>query len=95
MSEGLATGEANMSAKVRWNETVSWDDLSPRQQEIMLCLARGLSNQEIADELGLKLSTVRNNIATVYEYLELSNRVQALLWVLSFDELADEVLATA
>lgn len=95
MSEGLATGEANMSAKVRWNDTVNWDDLSPRQQEIMLCLAKGLSNQEIADELGLKLSTVRNNIATVYEFLELSNRVQALLWVLSFEELAGEVLATA
>lgn len=84
-----------MSAKLRWNDTISWEDLSPRQQEIMLCLAKGRSNQEIADELGLKLSTVRNNIAAVYEFLELSNRVQALLWVLSFDELAGEVLETA
>lgn len=84
-----------MSARVRWNESITWEDLSPRQREIMLCLARGQSNQEIADALGLKLSTVRNNIAAVYEYLELSNRVQALLWVLSFDELVDEVLATA
>ena len=72
---------------------MTWDDLSPRQQEIMLCLARGSSNQEIADDLGLKLSTVRNNIAAVYELLGLSNRVQALLWVLSFETLADEVLA--
>jgi DNA-binding NarL/FixJ family response regulator len=61
----------------------------------MLALARGSSNQEIADDLGLKLSTVRNNIAAVYEMLGLSNRVQALLWVLSYEELADEVLETA
>ena len=62
---------------------------------VLLCLARGCSNQEIADELGLKLSTVRNNIAAVYEMLGLTNRVQALLWVLSYEELAQEVLQTA
>ena len=72
--------------------TMIWDDLSPRQREIMLCLARGGTNQQIADDLGLKLSTVRNNVADVYEILGLSNRVQALLWVLSFDDLVDEVL---
>lgn len=82
-----------MTANVSSQSAMAWDDLSPRQQEIMLCLARGNSNQEIADYLGLKLSTVRNNIAAVYEMLGLSNRVQALLWVLSFEELADEVLA--
>jgi len=82
-----------MSARLSPEPTMTWDDLSPRQQEIMLCLARGSSNQEIADDLGLKLSTVRNNIAAVYELLGLSNRVQALLWVLSFETLADEVLA--
>ena len=82
-----------MSARLSPEPTMTWDDLSPRQREIMLCLARGSSNQEIADDLGLKLSTVRNNIAAVYELLGLSNRVQALLWVLSFETLADEVLA--
>ncbi|HLT20756.1 MAG TPA: helix-turn-helix transcriptional regulator [Thermomicrobiales bacterium] len=84
-----------MTAKIQWDTTLTWEDLSPRQQDIMLCLARGCSNQEIADELGLKLSTVRNNIAAVYEMLGLTNRVQALLWVLSYEELAQEVLQTA
>lgn len=82
-----------MTARVVQETTMAWEDLSPRQREIMLCLARGNSNQEIADDLGLKLSTVRNNIAAVYEMLGLSNRVQALLWVLSFEDLADEVLS--
>jgi len=82
-----------MTARVVQEQTMAWTDLSPRQQVIMLCLARGSSNQEIADDLDLKLSTVRNNIAAVYEMLGISNRVQALLWVLSFEDLAEEVLA--
>ena len=84
-----------MTARISWDTTMTWSDLSPRQQQIMLCLARGLSNQEIANGLGLKLSTVRNNIAAVYEMLGLTNRVQALLWVLSYEELAEDVLQTA
>lgn len=84
-----------MSAGTCWNENLTWDDISPRQQEIMLCLAKGMSNQEIADFLGIKLSTVRNNIATVYEWLSITNRVQALLWVLAQDKLVIEVLNSA
>ena len=81
-----------MTTRINVESRMTWEDLSPRQQEIMFCLARGNSNQEIADDLGLKLSTVRNNIAAVYEMLGISNRVQALLWVLSFEDLAQEVL---
>jgi len=84
-----------VSAGPCWNENFTWNDLSPRQQDIMLCLAKGMSNQEIADYLGIKLSTVRNNIATVYEWLGITNRVQALLWVLAQDKLAIEVLNSA
>ena len=72
----------------------TWNDLPPRQQEIMLGLARGLSNQEIADELQIKLSTVRNTVAVLYAKLDLSNRVEAVLWVLAYEDLAADVLAT-
>lgn len=81
-----------MSFESPTGRQVIWDDLSPRQQDIMLCLARGMSNQEIADHLDLKLSTVRNTIAEVYGWIHVTNRVQALLWVLSNRDLAREVL---
>jgi DNA-binding NarL/FixJ family response regulator len=84
-----------MTSRVKWNDAITWGDLTERQQDIMLCLAKGMSNQEIADNLGIKLSTVRNNIAAIYEWLGLTNRVQALLWVLSNEQLADEVLSAA
>ena len=83
-----------MVTEVAWDVQLTWNDLSPRQQDIMLALARGLSNQEIADELDIKLSTVRNNIADVYYKLGISNRVQALLWVLAHDDLATEITAS-
>lgn len=81
-----------MTSNLKWNTNASWDDLTPRQQDIMMCLAKGMTNQEIAEKLGLRLSTVRNNIASIYEFLQVSNRVQALLWVLSIEELAEDVL---
>lgn len=81
-----------MTSNLKWNSDATWDDLAPRQQDIMLCLAKGMTNQEIAEHLGLRLSTVRNNIASIYEFLQVTNRVQALLWVLSIEELAEDVL---
>ena len=83
-----------MVTEVAWDVQLTWNDLSPRQQDIMLALARGLSNQEIADSLNIKLSTVRNNIADVYYKLGISNRVQALLWVLAHDDLATEIIGS-
>ena len=83
-----------MVAETTWDVQLTWNDLSSRQQDIMLAVARGLSNQEIADELNIKLSTVRNNIADVYYKLGISNRVQALLWVLAHDDLATEIIAS-
>ena len=52
-----------MTAGASWDTPLTWDDLSSRQQEVMFGVARGLSNQEIADELGIALPTVRNIIA--------------------------------
>jgi len=83
-----------MVAEDVWNLMPKWHELPTRQQGVMLCLARGLSNMEIANELGISLSTVRNNIADVYEQLGFSNRVQALLWILSHEELAADIMAS-
>ncbi len=52
-------------------------DLSPRQREIAKCLARGMSNTEIAVELGIAASTVKSHLASVYGKLGVSNRTQA------------------
>lgn len=83
-----------MIPEFAWEVPLTWSDLSPRQQEVMLAVARGLSNQEIADAFGISLYTVRNTIADLYDKLKLSSRVQALLWVMAYDDLATEILAS-
>ena len=50
--------------------------LSGRECDIVKCIARGLSNKEIADELYLSEGTVRNYLSTILEKLSLRDRTQ-------------------
>ena len=51
--------------------------LSPREQQILAGVARGLSNKEIARELGIAETTVKIHVQHVLRKLEVSSRVQA------------------
>ena len=51
--------------------------LSPRESEVLRCIADGLSNKEIAQKLGISLSTVKTHIEEVLEKLSASDRTQA------------------
>ena len=50
--------------------------LSPRELEIVTCIAEGLSNKEIGDRLFLSNGTVRNHISTILEKTGLEHRTQ-------------------
>lgn len=52
--------------------------LSPQEEKILQLLARGLLYKEIADELGLKPSTVRTHIWHIYAKLHVNNRTEAV-----------------
>jgi len=52
--------------------------LTPRQTEVLQCLAKGLSNKQIAYELGLSEGTVKIHITLLMRTLEVSNRVSAI-----------------
>jgi DNA-binding CsgD family transcriptional regulator len=41
--------------------------LSPREREVALCIARGLTNKEIARELGLSLPSVNTYLSRIFE----------------------------
>ena len=51
--------------------------LSAREREVLTLLAHGRSNQEIADELVISQSTVRNHISSILIKLHVDNRTQA------------------
>jgi two-component system, NarL family, response regulator len=54
-------------------------DLSPREREVLLLLARGKSNNEIASDLGITKATVKCHVSVILERLEVTDRTQAVL----------------
>lgn len=57
-------------------EKTKLPDLTPREREMMQCVARGMDNREIAAELCLAEGTVRNNISRLLDKLKLKDRTQ-------------------
>ena len=56
--------------------------LTEPEERVLLCVARGRSNQEIAAELGVSISTVRTHVSKILNKLQLENRTQAALFAL-------------
>jgi DNA-binding NarL/FixJ family response regulator len=50
--------------------------LTPRERDVAVAVAEGLSNQEIAERLFLGLATVKTHVAHLFAKLGVSNRVQ-------------------
>src|SRR5262245_12998917 len=55
------------------------DLLTQRQQEVFALLAKGLSNKMIARQLNITEGTVKNHVATIFDVLQVHNRVSAVV----------------
>lgn len=53
--------------------------LTPRQSDVLVLVARGLANKEIASELDMSLSTVRVHVGAIFKLLGVENRTQAAM----------------
>ena len=53
-------------------------DLSPREREVLDCLAKGFLYKEIADKLGISYETVHTYIRRIYEKLQVRTRTEAV-----------------
>ena len=54
--------------------------LTPREAEVLLHVARGLSNREIASALSISEKTARNHVEHIYAKIGVSNRIGASLY---------------
>ena len=52
--------------------------LSKREVDILCRIAQGLSNQAIADEMVVELSTVKSHLKHIYRKLNVESRTQAV-----------------
>jgi NarL family two-component system response regulator LiaR len=70
------------------------DSLTGRETEVLCEIARGLSNDDIADKLCISEATVRTHVSNILRKLDLTSRTQAALYALrhglaSLDDLDD------
>jgi len=54
--------------------------LTTREEQVLLTVARGRTNVEIADELYISLSTVKTHLASLMQKLGARNRVEIAMW---------------
>jgi LuxR family transcriptional regulator, maltose regulon positive regulatory protein len=52
--------------------------LTEREREVLALLARGASNQDIAEQLVITIDTVKRHVTHIYSKLGVNNRVQAV-----------------
>ncbi|MFC6331820.1 response regulator [Paenibacillus septentrionalis] len=60
--------------------SVLHDQLTDREMDVLKGVARGLSNQEIADELFIGVKTVKFHITNIFNKLEVDDRTQAAIY---------------
>ena len=56
------------------------DELSPREWEVIACVARGMTNPEIAKRLGVSENTIRFHLKNIYTKIHVTNRTEAAGW---------------
>ncbi len=59
--------------------------LSKRELEVVECLVQGMSNREIADEMGLSQHTIKNYLFRVFDKLGVSSRTELLFMTLGHE----------
>ncbi len=71
--------EASGSSEKKLNKDVNLDALTPKEKEVLALVAKGASNQEIADKLYVRDVTVKTHLNSIFKKLKVTNRTQAVL----------------
>ncbi|WP_282608509.1 LuxR C-terminal-related transcriptional regulator [Pelagibius sp. Alg239-R121] len=80
-----ASNRSNKIAPMSKEAEVAYGRLSRRQKEIGAMLIQGLSNAQIAAQLGIKLATVKGHVMQTCRVLGVKNRTQAAMLLNSRD----------
>jgi DNA-binding NarL/FixJ family response regulator len=86
---GPASGEGPPERRTRKPLPAGARSLSPREVEVLRLMARGETNQQIASELFLSTSTVKNHVHGVISKLGVSDRTQAVVLALELGLLSN------
>lgn len=67
-------------ARMRGTKAALHDQLTDREMEVLLCMAAGKANQEIAEQLFIALKTVKTHVSNILSKLEVQDRTQAVVY---------------
>ena len=64
-----------------WREEVGerWESLTEREQEVLILVAEGKTDREIAQELQIKVKTIGNHVSSILDKLGVASRTKAAL----------------
>ena len=77
--------EKSVNTEKSLNKDISIDALTPKEKEVLALVAKGASNQEIADKLCVRDVTVKTHLNSVFKKLKVTNRTQAVLLAMQID----------
>jgi DNA-binding NarL/FixJ family response regulator len=69
-------------ARDRLAERTSLVELTPREHEVLTYIARGQSNRDIAQQLGIAEKTVRIHVSSVLDKMHVRDRTQAAIYAI-------------
>lgn len=77
--------ESSPKTEKSLNKDVNIEALTPKEKEVLALVAKGASNQEIADKLCVRDVTVKTHLNSVFKKLKVTNRTQAVLLAMQID----------
>ncbi len=63
-------------------DSVKVDSLTSRETEVLILIAKGMFNKEIADSLNISERTVKNHISNIFKKIEVADRTQAAVFAI-------------
>src|SRR5205807_6863845 len=66
--------------------------LSPRERDVAVLVAQGLTNRRIADQLVISKRTADGHVASILSKLDLANRAELAAWAVAHGLLADQLV---
>ena len=69
-----------MMQRMRGTARAPHDELTAREMEILLLIAKGKTNQDISDELFIALKTVKTHVSNILSKLGVDDRTQAAVY---------------
>ena len=81
ISDSLTGVLADSLRNVRYQDAVrDVSQISKRELDVLQCLSQGMSNRQIAEQLGIMAGTVKVHVKHLLKKLNFAPRVEAALW---------------